>query len=168
MNVKYLWFALLALAVGTIAWAQDDAKAPQNQAPPRSDIESSSNDTRIDTSPPPHDATNHPDSNVDDVLEFHPFDPHKAMKDIEVGDYYFKRQNYRGALNRYQEALIYKPNDAEATLRVARTQDKLKEYEDARDNYAAYLKIIHDGKDADEARKAIERLSKEIGEAPKK
>ncbi|WP_187148967.1 tetratricopeptide repeat protein [Candidatus Korobacter versatilis] len=165
--MKYLWFALLALAFSGAIWAQDDAKAPQNQAPPRSDIESSSNDTRIDTSPPKDDATNHPDSNVDDVLEFHPFDPHKAMKDIEVGDYYFKRENYRGALNRYQEALIYKPNDAEATLRVARTQEKLKEVEDARDNYAAYLKIIHEGKDADEARKAIERLTKEIGEGPK-
>ncbi len=167
MNVKYLWFALLALAFSGATLAQDDTKPSQNQAPPRSDIESSSNDTRIDTSPPANDATNHPDSNVDDVLEFHPFDPHKAMKDIEVGDYYFKRENYRGALNRYQEALIYKPNDAEATIRVARTQEKLKEFEDARDNYAAFLKIIHDGKDADEARKALERLSKQIGEAPK-
>ena len=41
------------------------------------------------------------------------------------------------------------------------------EYEDARDNYTAYLKVIHDGKDAEEARKALERLSKLSSEAPK-
>ncbi len=166
MNVKYLWFALLLLGTTLAAGAQEQ-KPLEDQAPPRSDIESSSNDTRIDTSAPSNDATTHPDSSVDDVLEFHPFDPHKAMKDIEVGDYYFKRQNYRGALGRYQEALIYKPNDADATLRVARTQERLKEYADARDSYAAFLKIIHEGKDADEARAALERLAKLAGDEVK-
>jgi hypothetical protein len=29
---------------------------------------------------------------------FHPFDPHRAAKDIEVGDFYFKKKNsWRGA-----------------------------------------------------------------------
>ncbi len=156
MNVKYLWL-LPALALSATLWAQ---KADQQQAPPRSDIESSSKDTRIDTSPPPNDATNHPDSSVDDVLEFHPFDPHKAMKDIEVGDYYFKRENYRGAVSRYEEALVYKPKDADATLKLARALEKLKKYDDARDNYEALLKIIHEGKEADEAKQALQRLSK--------
>ena len=41
-----------------------------------------------------------------DVSEFHPWNPHKAAKDIEVGDYYFKeRKNYRAAADRYREAL---------------------------------------------------------------
>ena len=161
MNVKYLWFALLSLAVAAPAWAQDSKpQPPSDQAPPRSDIESSSNDTRIDTSPPPNDATTHPDSSVDDVLEFHPYDPHKAMKDIEVGDFYFNQKNYMGAASRYQEALVYKPKDADATLKLARALEKLKKYDDARDNYEAYLKIIHDGKDADEARKALARMPK--------
>ena len=159
MNVKYRWFALLALALGAMMWAQDAPKG-NSQAPPRSDIESSSNDTKIDTSPPPNDSTSHPDSDVGDVLEFHPWDPHKAMKNIEVGDYYFKRENYRAAASRYQDALIYKPKDAEATLKLARCLEKLKQFDDARDDYAAYLKIIPNGKDADEARKALERLAK--------
>jgi tetratricopeptide (TPR) repeat protein len=160
MNVKHLWFALLALAFSATLWAQDVPQGNPNQ-PPRSDIESSSNDTKIDTSAPRNDAKEHPDSDVDDVMEFHPWDPHKAMKAIEVGDYYFNRYNYRAAASRYEEALVYKPKDADATFKLAQTLEKLKQYADARENYADFLKIISQGKQADEARKALARLPKE-------
>jgi tetratricopeptide (TPR) repeat protein len=168
MNVKYRWFALLALAFSAVLWAQDIPKGDPGQ-PPRSsdDVESSSNDTRIDTSPPPDDAKNHPNSDVSDVMEFHAWDPHKAQKAIEVGDYYFKRWNYRAAASRYQEALTFKPKDAEATLKLAQALEKLKMYEDARDNYTAYLKIVPKGKDADEARKALERMPKDSSSTAK-
>lgn len=162
MTVKYLWFALWVLTFSAVVWAQENPAPQQNPAPPRSsDIESSSNDTKIDTSPPPNDATNHPNSDVDDVLEFHSFDPHKAMKDIEVGDFYFKRENYVAAASRYQEALIYKPHDADATLKLAKALEKMKKYDDARDNYEAYLKIIPEGKEADDARKAIAKMPRD-------
>ncbi len=167
MNVKYRWFALLALALSASVWAQNPTPAP-NQAPPRSDIESSSNDTKIDTSAPANDAKNHPDSDVDDIMEFHPFDPHKAMKDIEVGDYYYNRENYRAAASRYEEALRYKPKDADATFKLARACEKLKRFDDARDYYISYLKIIPEGKTAEEARKALEHLPKESSAEPKK
>ena len=39
------------------------------------------------------------------------------LKDIQVGDFYFKRKNYKAALERYKEALYYKQNDAVATFR---------------------------------------------------
>ncbi|HEY3928373.1 MAG TPA: tetratricopeptide repeat protein [Candidatus Koribacter sp.] len=139
---------------------QDSAPQLQNTPPPRSDVESSSNETKIDTRPPADDAKKHPNSDVDDIIEFHHFDPHKATKDIEVGDFYFKRENYRAAKSRYEEALQFKPNDADATLRLAKTEEKLKKYDDARQDYNAYLKIIPQGKDADEARKALAKMPK--------
>lgn len=166
MNVNYRWFALLLLAFSAMLWAQDVPKGDPGQ-PPRSDVESSSNDTKIDTSPPPDDLKNHPNSDVDDVMEFHAWDPHKAQKMIEVGDFYYKRDNYRAAASRYQEALFYKPKDAEATFKLAQALEKLKHFDDARDNYAAYLKIIPKGKEADEARRALERMPKESGAAAK-
>ena len=46
------------------------------------------------------------DSAPGDVQEFHPYDPHRASKDIEVGDFYFKKKNYGAALERYREALL--------------------------------------------------------------
>jgi hypothetical protein len=112
------------------------APPPPNSAPPRSDRvnanelgddpgESSSKADPIDLSPPANDAKAHPqDSDIltdegtsgsGDINEFHPWDPHKAAKDIEVGDFYFKvKKNYRAAEDRYREALLYKPNDATA------------------------------------------------------
>jgi tetratricopeptide (TPR) repeat protein len=158
------------------------AAAPRtpNLTPPRSDRvnadaldnepgESSSKDTLIDLSPPADDAKAHPQSSemlMDverssgdaNVSEFHPWNPHKAAKDVEVGDFYFKRKNYRAAEDRYREALFYKDNDAVATFRLAVCLDKMDQPDEARTQYEAYLKILPHGPQADEAQKAIERL----------
>ena len=129
--------------------------------------ESSSKDTRIDLSPPKDDQKNHPQSGaamvdaegtVSDVQEMHPWDPHKAAKDIEVGDFYFKRKNYRAALERYKEALIYKPNDALANFRLAECSEKTGNPSEAITYYQEYLKILPHGPLAPDAQKALERL----------
>src|SRR5262249_19598769 len=128
--------------------------------------ESSSKDTRIDLSPPANDAKSHPNSGAtvydveqpNDVQEFHPWDPHKAAKDVEVGDFYFKRKNYRAALDRYKEALVYKPNDAIATFRLAQCEEKSSQPADAITHYEAYLKILPHGPDAEQAQKSLDHL----------
>ena len=150
------------------------------QAPPdkasdraRQEEESSSRDTRIDISPPKDDAKNHPysksavsDLEVEDKLEgsdvqeFHPWNPMKAMKDVEVGDFYFKRKNYRAALERYKEALLYKDNDAVASLRLAQCQEKLGDKSEAKKYYEQYLKILPQGEFAKEAHASLDRLEK--------
>jgi tetratricopeptide (TPR) repeat protein len=146
-------------------------------APPRSDSvnadalgdgESSSKDTQIDLTPPPDDDKAHPKSSEilmdesapanGEVSEFHPWDPHRAAKDIEVGDFYFKRKNYRAAEDRYREALFYKDNDALATYRLAICLEKMDRAEDARAEYESYLKILPHGPQAEDAKRAIERL----------
>jgi len=93
-----------------------------------------------------------------EVSEFHPWDPHKAAKDIEVGDFYFKRKNYVAAESRYREALLYKDNDALATFRLAVCLEKMDRTEEAREQYENYLKILPYGPLAADAKKAIERL----------
>jgi tetratricopeptide (TPR) repeat protein len=147
-------------------------KAPgQNQAPPRYDRdkeagESSSRDTQIDLSPPKDDAKDHPLSDASDAegdtsggaQEFHPWDPHKAAKDVEVGDFYFKRKNYRAAIARYQDALLWKDNDAEANFRLAQAFEKMDNSAQAAAHYQTYLKILPHGPYAGEAQKALEKL----------
>ena len=91
-------------------------------------------------------------------MEFHPFDPHKAAKDIEVGDFYFKKKSYRAAEGRYREALVYKDNDAVATYKLAICLEKLNRPDEALVEYQNYLKILPYGPEAGEAKKAIERL----------
>jgi tetratricopeptide (TPR) repeat protein len=145
-----------------------------NLAPPRSDSvnadsldngpgESSSKDTQIDLSPPPDDAKGHPHSA--DALkdegsngDVHPWDPHRAAKDIEVGDFYFRRKNYRAAEDRYREALLYKDNDAIATYRLAICLEKMDRPDEAIAEFEGYLRILPHGPQAGDARKAIDRL----------
>jgi tetratricopeptide (TPR) repeat protein len=157
-------------------------KSPQpnpNLAPPRSDRvdasalpddagDSSSKDTQIDLGPPPNDAKDHPksgdvlrdegSSGENDTMEFRPWDPHKAAKDIEVGNYYFKRKNYVAAESRFREALKYKDNDAEATFKLAVCLEKMNRPDEALAEYENYLKILPFGPEAPEVKKAIERL----------
>jgi tetratricopeptide (TPR) repeat protein len=155
-----------------------------NSAPPRSDRvqaddlgssvgDSSSKDTQVDLSPPTDDAKAHPQSSTalaeaeaaslgsGGITEFHTWDPHKAAKSVEVGDFYFRRKNYRAAEDRYREALRYKDNDAVATIRLAECLEKLGILDDARAEYESYLKILPHGPQASEAQKAIDRLKAE-------
>ena len=104
--------------------SQSNSQESTRPAPPRSDRvqaedlgsdvgESSSKETRVDLSPPEDDAKAHPNSSAavaeaqaevlggkSGVTEFHTWDPHKAAKSIEVGNFYFKRGNYRAAEDR--------------------------------------------------------------------
>jgi tetratricopeptide (TPR) repeat protein len=134
--------------------------------------ESSSRDARTDLSPPKDDAKNHPYSksavadlepnppaDTTGVQEFRPWNPLKASRDVDVGDYYFKRKNYRAALERYKEALYYKDNDAIATYRLAVCQEKLGDKTEARKNFEQYLKILPEGPLAKDARASLEKLS---------
>jgi tetratricopeptide (TPR) repeat protein len=96
------------------------------------------------------------------VTEMRPYDPHKAAKDVEVGVYYLKRKNYRAALDRLNEALLYKPNDADATFYLAETQEKLELYALAYQNYRNYLNIITGGPYAKDAQEGIKRLEPHV------
>jgi tetratricopeptide (TPR) repeat protein len=126
--------------------------------------ESSSRDGSIDISPPKAVADSEADANDkpenSDVQDFRPWNPMKAMKDVEVGDFYFKRKNYRAALERYKEALYYKDNDAMASLRLAQCQEKLGNKSEAKKYYEQYLKILPEGEFSKEARVSLDRLEK--------
>ena len=154
-----------------------DSSAKVASIPPdldRAAEESSSQDEPTDISPPPGDAKNHPDSKSavgdllpssantsldgSDIQEFHPWNPMKAQKDVDIGDYYFRRKNYRAAMDRYKEALYYKENDAIATYRLAVCAEKMGDKLEARRNFEQYLKIIPEGPLAKEARASLEKL----------
>jgi tetratricopeptide (TPR) repeat protein len=147
--------------------AQPEKQRDKSEDSARQGEESSSKDTRVDLSPPSDDQKNHPQSGAamvdaegaaSDVEEMHPWDPHKAAKDVEVGDFYFKRKNYHAAQERYKEALIYKPNDAVANIRLAECLEKTGDPSGAIEHYHEYLKILPHGPLAPDAEKALERL----------
>src|SRR5712671_1984504 len=168
MRMSFLTLALICVL--PLALGQNSEKTSNRN---REAGESSSRDTRIDISPPKDDAKSHPfskaavaDSDADenaensDVQEVHPWNPMKALKDIEVGDYYFKRKNYRAALDRYKEALFYKDNDAIANFRLAQCEEKVGDKSEAKKYYEQYLKILPEGEFAKESRVSLVRLAK--------
>lgn len=178
MRTGSLLIAVLAFSFLAAA-QQDEPSAPskedQTESSARATEMSSSKDTRVDLSPPANDQKEHPNSGVavsdmedeaSDVQEMHPWDPHRAAKDIEVGDFYFKKKNYRAALDRYKDALIYKPNDAVAQYRLAECLDKTGNGSEAVTHYQEYLKILPHGPFAVEAQKALERLKASAAKQP--
>src|ERR1039457_5261932 len=117
VRFRYLILAILCLWFTGVAIAQDqqpveqvptDKSAPppkdNRKSPPRSDNvpsgESSSKQTQIDVCPPADDAKKHPEAELgdsaSDVDEFAPYNPMRAMKCVEIGDFYVKvKQNYQ-------------------------------------------------------------------------
>ena len=155
---------------GPITRVPVDKSAPppkdNRKAPPRSDKiapdESSSKQTQIDVDPPSGDEK-HPGAEDSELNEFHPWDPHKAMKCIEVGDWYYKQGNYRAAISRYQEALEWKPKDADATYKLGEVEEKARDFTAALASYQDYLKILPKGPYADRALRGIDRLKTKPG-----
>jgi tetratricopeptide (TPR) repeat protein len=181
LRVLILAIVCLGLSAFVLAQSNDDegpmtrvpvdksAPPPKDnrKSPPRSDTlgpdESSSKQTQIDVSPPSGDAKKTDNASDSDVSEFHPWDPHKAAKCVEVGDYYYKQGNYRAAISRYQEALEWKPRDAEATYKLGEAQEKSGDLGGALGNYQAYLKILPKGPWAAKAQQGVDRLKSKSG-----
>ena len=161
-----LWLLAGALATSLFAQNAPPRSDDRQQGPSSNPNESSSKDTRIDISPPAddnkHEGSDVDDVNETDVREMKPWNPHKAMKDVEVGDYYAKQKNYRAAISRYRSALEYKPKDAEATYKLASALEKTKQFGEAASMYRDYLKIVPDGEFVASAQKALSRLAPQL------
>ncbi|MGZ7057537.1 MAG: tetratricopeptide repeat protein [Candidatus Angelobacter sp.] len=122
--------------------------------------ESSSKDSQIDMNG--HSAKEEPEAPAEDESVLKPWDPHKADKDVEVGRYYLKLKNYRAALERFNHALTYKPNDAEAIFGLAITQEKLDLMSLADQNYRKYLEILPNGPRSKEAQEGLKRVAPNV------
>jgi tetratricopeptide (TPR) repeat protein len=178
VRIRFLIVLLALLTAVSLAQdssgkaASDKAASDKAAARNREAEESSSRDTRIDISPPKDDAKSHPASkaavadlvpdnpDTSGIQEFHPWNPMKAAKDIDIGNFYFNRKNYRAALDRYKEALYYKDGDAVASFRLAVCQEKLGDKAEAKKYYEQYLKILPEGPLAKDAHASLDRLAK--------
>ena len=152
-----------AAGKSTQAETPDDiAHRPNDPPPGMLDAEpvgeSSSKDSQIDLNAGP-DST----SPTPIAAAAYTFDPHRAAKDVEVGNWYLKQKNYRAALDRFHDALLYKPKDAEATFGLAVTQEKLELLLQSYQNYKEYLSLLPEGPTAKEAKEGLARLEPRIG-----
>ena len=79
---------------------------------------------------------------------------------MDAGGLYFKDKNYKGAELRFRDALDYKPDQPDATFRLAETLDRLGKNDEAQRTYEAYMRIQPNGTYAEKVRMALQRFGK--------
>jgi tetratricopeptide (TPR) repeat protein len=96
--------------------------------------------------------------------------PQGAPKCVEIGNFYLRRKDYKGALSRFKEAVETDPMYAPGYLGLGKVYEKLGEKRKALEAYHKYLDELPSEKQADQARdvhKAIEQLEHELNRSPR-
>jgi tetratricopeptide (TPR) repeat protein len=93
------------------------------------------------------------------------YNPIEGARNVEAGDYYFSRENYRAALSRFQEGLQDKPDDPTIHLRLGRAYEKLGDIAAAYEHFDATLILSPEGPGAKQAREGLERLRPQLAKA---
>jgi len=83
------------------------------------------------------------------------FNPLEAERDLKIGNYYFKKGNYKAAVSRFREATRWNPSYAEAYRRLGESEEKMKDQAAAQEAYAKYLELAPDAKDAGAIKKKL-------------
>lgn len=89
-------------------------------------------------------------------------DPNLGKKDTEIGMFYLKTSNYKGAYDRFSEANRIDPTNADAVFGLAESARHLDRRDEAIRNYRIYLSALPDGPRARAARKGL----KDLGVSP--
>ncbi|HXT23657.1 MAG TPA: hypothetical protein VN749_02385 [Candidatus Eisenbacteria bacterium] len=90
------------------------------------------------------------------------WDPLRAEKDIEVGQYYMRKGDVDAAIDRFQDATLAKPGYAIPFRYLGEAQEKKKLKRDAIKSYTRYLDLYPHAEDRDKIEKKIEKLRAEV------
>ncbi len=93
------------------------------------------------------------------------WDPLRAEKDLEVGQYYMKRGDLDAAIDRFQDAAAAKPGYAIPFRFLAEAQEKKGLKKQAIKSYQRYLDLYPHAEDGGKIKKKLERLYKEVEKA---
>lgn len=78
-----------------------------------------------------------------------------AAEDESVGNYYLDNQDWKGALSRYQSALVLDPDNPDVYWGLAECERHLGQFAEARANYEKVIEYDPGSHHAKEARKAL-------------
>lgn len=90
--------------------------------------------------------------------EEYSFNPLQAEKDLQIGNYYFKKGSYRAAALRFRRATKWNDGFAEAWLRLGEAEEKQKDSQAAKEAFSKYLQLSPEAKNAAEIRKKLDKL----------
>jgi tetratricopeptide (TPR) repeat protein len=144
MQALLLLFALTIGAAGGLDAGQPRFAARQDPGSP--------------TAPKPKPNTDHPTQNAPDQPMW---DPERAEKDLEVGQYYMRKGDYDAAIDRFNDALLAKPGFAVPFRLLGEAQEKKGLKKKALKSYQKYLDLVPHADDAEKIRKKVEKLERE-------
>jgi cytochrome c-type biogenesis protein CcmH/NrfG len=96
------------------------------------------------------------------------FDPLGAEKDIEVGNFYFKKGNYDAAIERFQDAARKHAGYAKPYLLMAETYEKKDDAQNALEAYREFLKLYPQSPDRKRVEGRVADLQKKVRPEEKK
>ena len=96
------------------------------------------------------------------------WDPLRAEKDLEVGQYYMKKGDVDAAIDRFQDAALAKPGYAIPFRFLGEAQEKKGLKRDALKSYTRYLEIYPRAEDKGKIERKIEKLRSEVSKAKTK
>jgi tetratricopeptide (TPR) repeat protein len=95
------------------------------------------------------------------------WDPLRAEKDLEVGQYYMRRGDVDAAIDRFQDATVAKPGYAIPFRFLGEAQEKKGLRKQAIKSYQRYLDLYPHAEDREKIQKKIDKLFKEVERAKK-
>jgi tetratricopeptide (TPR) repeat protein len=136
------------------------AQPMRSQDPPQ---ESSSKPAAAPPAPPPKSsAKRKKDTATQNASDQPVWDPLRAEKDLEVGQFYMKKGDLDAAIDRFQDATTAKPGYAIPFRFLGEAQEKKGLKKQALKSFQRYLDLYPHAEDGDKIRKRIDKLYKEI------
>jgi tetratricopeptide (TPR) repeat protein len=144
--------AVFLLFAAWSAHAQDPSQESSSKpaSPPNDDLKPKSSDKKKkDTA-----TKNAPDQPA--------WDPLRAEKDLEVGQYYMRKGDLDAAIDRFQDATEAKPGYAVPFKYLGEAQEKKGLKKQAIKSYQRYLDLYPHAEDGEKIKKKLEKLYKEV------
>jgi tetratricopeptide (TPR) repeat protein len=96
------------------------------------------------------------------------WDPLRADKDLQVGEYYLHKGDLDAAIDRFQDAALAKPGYAIPFRFLGEAQEKKGLKRDALKSYIRYLDLYPHAEDKVKIEKKIEKLRSDVAKSKKK
>jgi|SRR5215471_900958 len=112
-----------------------------------------------------------PNSHTDNATKSAPdqptWDPLRAEKDLEVGQYYMHKGDMDAAIDRFEDAITAKPGYAIPFRFLGEAQEKKGLKREALKSYARYLDLYPHAEDRSKIEKKIEKLGSAVAKSKK-
>lgn len=105
--------------------------------------------------PPPDETTGKKHRKGDDQFEVPQVHTETAKEDESVGSLYLDQHNWRGALSRYESAVVLDPDNPDVYWGLAEAERNLGQFAAAKGNYLKVMEYDPDSKHAREAKKRL-------------